>query len=329
MTVTFASVGKIRALSATSTRSHVFTILAFDHRGSFIKMLEKNSTQVEFGDIIRAKSKIIQALSPHASAVLLDPLYSASQSIMNQSLPGDVGLLVALEESGYSGEPTERMTVLLDGWSVAKIKKMGANAVKILIYYHPDGGKITEELDQLVMAVIQDCQKSDIPLFLEPVTYSINPLIKKDSEQFAANRQNLVIRTAHRLGTIGPDILKMEFPVDSNRDKDIKNWEAACAALTEAAPRPWALLSAGVDYELFKKQVEVACRHGASGYIAGRAVWKEAVGMPNKEQEDWLKSVGVTRLDELSEIAHRYARPWTEYYPDMENVISEGWYKTY
>jgi tagatose 1,6-diphosphate aldolase len=329
MTASFVSVGKIRNLSATSTRSNIFTILAFDHRESFIKMLERNSTKVDFKEIVKAKWIIIQALSPHASAVLLDPLYSAGQSLMNQSLPGNVGLLVALEESGYSGEPTERMTVLLENWSVAKIKKMGANAVKILIYYHPDGGKMTEELDRLVTGVIQDCQKYDIPLFLEPVTYSIDPLIKKESTHFAANRQNFVVRSAHRLGTIGPDILKMEFPVDSNIDQNQNSWAAACDALTEASPRPWALLSAGVDYELFKKQVKVACQHGASGYIAGRAVWKEAVGLPLKEQEDWLNRVASARLDELSEIADRFARPWTDYYPNLDKDISEGWYKSY
>ncbi len=323
----YMTMGKIRGLQTVSSQANVFTILAFDHRESFVKMLGDESAK--YDEIVEAKCTVVKALAPHASAVLLDPLYGAAQVIAKGALPGRTGLMVAVEESGYTGEPTERMTRLLDHWGVEKIKRMSANAVKILIYYHPEAGNISHKLEELVHRLSQECEKYDLPFFIEPVTYSIDPSIKKESPAFASQRQKLVLETARRLSKLGPDVMKMEFPVDSHVETDEKTWAKACEALSEASARPWALLSAGVDYDLFKQQVRIACQHGASGYIAGRAVWKEALQVSDREREKWLERVGAARLDELTEIADRYARPWTEFYPRMENLVREGWYRSY
>jgi tagatose 1,6-diphosphate aldolase len=89
------------------------------------------------------------------------------------------------------------------------------------------------------------------------------------------------------------------------------------------------LLSAGVDFDLFTRQVEVACRAGASGYIAGRAVWKEGIALPPSEGETWLQEVAVPRLVKLAEIAHRHARPWTDFFPPGSVATPDGWYASY
>ncbi|HUV91651.1 MAG TPA: hypothetical protein VMV80_01065 [Anaerolineales bacterium] len=96
-----------------------------------------------------------------------------------------------------------------------------------------------------------------------------------------------------------------------------------------ASPCPWAVLSAGVDFETFARQVEVACKSGASGFIGGRAVWKEGISMPDGVRESWLKKVAAARLARLTEIANQYARPWREYYPDLAKAAPEGWYTSY
>ena len=324
------SIGKLRGLASTATEESVFTILAFDHRQSFAKMLPAGQGgAVSFADIVAAKAAVVEALSPHASAVLLDPEYSAAQSIASGILPGQTGLLVAVEETGYSGTATARKSKILPGWSVAKIKRMGADAVKLLIYYHPDAGELTDHQESLTREVIQDCRRYDIPLYLEVVSYSIDPKLDKNSADFAALRPGLIGEIAARLGALGPDVLKLEFPVDVFNDPEEGNWSRACEAVSESANCPWAVLSAGVDFNMFKRQVEIACRGGASGYIAGRAVWKEGIPMPPKQRDDWLRKVAAARLDQLAEIADRHARPWRDFFPGINNTVGSGWLESY
>jgi tagatose 1,6-diphosphate aldolase len=324
------TIGKIRGLSATSTTEGVFTILAFDHRQSFVKMLPaEGEGSASFQGVVAAKSAVVRALAPHASAVLLDPLYSAAQTVANRALPGQAGLLVAVEETGYTGDPAARANTILAGWSVAKIKRMGADAVKLLLYYHPDAGPLTEQQEALAADVIAACRRADLPLFLEAVSYSVDPSVDKSSAAFAAARPTLIADIAGRLGRLGPEVLKLEFPADPAHDGDQGSWARACEAVSAASPCPWALLSAGVGFQLFARQVEVACRSGASGYIAGRAVWKEGVAMPARERDAWLGEVAARRLETLAEIAVRYARPWTDFHPDLEEAAGEGWYAAY
>jgi tagatose 1,6-diphosphate aldolase len=330
MTDNHLTIGKIHGLTGTSTPNGAFAILAFDHRKSFVKMLNPEAPQnVPYQEVVAVKSTIVRVLSPYASAVLLDPVYSAAQTIANGSLPGTTGLLVAVEETGYGGTSTERVSELLSDWSVDKIKRMGADAVKLLIYYHPERCELTEQQERFTSQVIAACRKADIALFLEPLSYSIDPEVDKGSPAFASQRPDIITEIARRLGNLGPDVLKLEFPVDSNLEPDEAKWAEACEAVSIASPCPWAVLSAGVDFDTFARQVEIACKSGASGFIGGRAVWKEGISMPADEREAWLKKVASARLARLTEIANQYARPWREYYPDLAKAAPEGWYTSY
>jgi tagatose-1,6-bisphosphate aldolase len=323
-------IGKIRGLSATSTPGGVFCILAFDHRQSFVKMMDPTGNQPPvFEEVVKAKSEVVRVLAPHASGVLLDPVYGAAQLIANQVLPTGSGLMVALEESGYEGNPNSRSSSILAGWSVSKAKRMGADAIKLLVYYHPDAGEMSETLEYLIRKVVQECRQADITLFLEPVSYSIDPKMEKDSRGFAEIRPQLIARTAERLGSLGPDVLKLEFPVDAQYERKETHWAAACEAVSTASPCPWTVLSAGIAFDLFAKQVEIACRHGASGYIAGRALWKDGIPLPTPNRLDWLEKVAAPRMDQLANIATRFARPWTDFYPNLPASAPEGWYLTY
>lgn len=324
------SMGQIRGLSATSTDEGVFTILAFDHRQSFVRMLSQAAPDsTDYDSVAQRKSTIVRALGQHASAVLLDPIYGVGGVIAQRALPGSTGLLVALEESGYDGPTTARQTRLLDHWSVEKIKHLGANAVKLLVYYHPEAGQLTTRQEELIQRVIAACNRSDIPLFLEAVSYSIDPGVDKRSAAFAALRPMLLVKIAKRLSALGPQVLKLEFPVDVEHDQDKKSWAAACASVSEAATCPWALLSAGVDFEVFVEQVRVACQQGASGYIAGRAIWKEVVPLASGEREEWLRSTAAERLKTLTHVARRNARPWMDFWPELDAAAYEGWYADY
>jgi tagatose 1,6-diphosphate aldolase len=319
-------IGKIRGLSAVSRHGGIFSILAFDHRQSFVKMLRPDAPQqAGYEEIVAAKSAVVRRLAPHASAVLLDPVYSAAQLIANGALPGQAGLLVALEETGYTGEDTARLSRLLPGWDVARVKRMGADAVKLLLYYNPFAEQLAEQQETLARQVIRDCQECDLALFLEAVSYSIDPQMKKSSPEFAAGLSNLLTETASRLGRLGPEVLKLEFPVDARLDDNFSSWVQTCQAISQASPVPWTVLSAGVEFEMFGRQVEAACRGGASGFIAGRAVWQEGVSLPVPARDHWMADTGARRLDHLAEIAARHARPWQDFYPGMENAFREDW----
>ncbi len=324
------TIGKIRGLQATSSNKGIFTILAFDHRQSYVELLDPDNPEaVSYRDVAVSKSQVIKYLASHSSAVLTDPVYGAAQGIASGALPGNIGLLVALEETGYTGESTARTTEIIPNWGISKIKRMGADAVKLLLYYHPDAGELTEQQEQLTRKVIAECENEDIAFFLEPVSYSIDPQNNKNSAKFAKERPRVIAEIARRLGALGPDVLKLEFPIDANHNVDENQWMEACQAVTETSPCPWTLLSAGVNFDLFTKQVEVACKAGASGYIAGRAVWKEGISMLEEERKTWLESVATDRLDTLRAIADQYAAPWMEHFQLEDLEVYDGWYKVY
>ena len=273
------------------------------------------------------KLGLLRGLGGGASAVMLEPEYSAAQAISSQVLPGSVGFLAAIEAQGYLGDPTARQTSLLDGWGVEKARRLGASGIKLLVLYRPDAGAITEGQDEMIAAVIADCARYDIPLFLEPLAYAIEPGLSPDSAEFAAKRRAIVIETAKRLGALGPEVLKVQFPVDTRLESDRTVWKEACSELDEASPVPWALLSGGDSYELFRDQVRVACAAGASGFMVGRALWGDYVRAPAAEQPGLMERVLRPRFAELSAIAAEYGQAWSRRYDPPD--IDERWYLTY
>jgi tagatose 1,6-diphosphate aldolase len=313
--------GRWRGLKMTSTRDHVFSILAFDQRGSYRKMLPPESTYTQ---AVAIKAEVVVALSYHASAVLLDHEYGLTPAL---HMHGGSGLLLSLEKSGYSGDSTYRRIDFIPDWTVSKIKSVGASAVKMMAYYHPDTGALAEEIEAVCARVIAECHAHDLPIFLEPMSYSLDAAVAKDSADFARTRPHVVRETARRLGALGPDVLKLEFPVDAAFDDDREGWKRACAELNDACPVPWVLLSAGVDFETFVVQTQIACEAGASGFLAGRAIWKEAVTMSNADRARFLHDVAIPRITRLSEITTRSARPWTDFYTPP--ISDADWYKHY
>lgn len=313
------SIGRWHGLRATSLDQEVFTILAFDQRGSYRKMLPEGTS---YTTAVEIKREVVVALSPQVSAVLLDPTYGLPAAL---EMSRRSGLLMALEKSGYSGDPTDRHVEFEPNWTVAKIKKMGAAAVKLLVYYHPHSGKLAEEIESIVKNIVDESHHHDLPLFLEPLSYALDADMSK--EDFARSKPSIVAETARRLSQLKPDVLKMEFPVDVTFEKDQKVWRAACEAISQATSVPWVLLSAGVDYETFAQQTLIACQAGASGFLAGRAIWKEAVTMTPQQRQTFLTTTAQERLRQLTEITVQHARPWRDFYTMPE--CSENWFQNY
>jgi len=322
------SIGKARALQQCANTNGVFTILAADHRDAMRTMIDESQPQnVSSQTLTDIKVDIVRSLSDLSSAVLLDPLYSAGQVIADGALLGHPGLLVALEDQGYLGDPYNRETTSLSGWSVEKARRLGATGVKVLLFYHPDAGAAAEKQTKYAQAIVADCQHHDLPLFLEPISYPLSPEVKKNSPEFASGRRRVVIESARRLGALGADVLKLEFPVDAAHHPDPALWVDACAELNDASPVPWILLSAGEPFETFCQQLTVACQAGCSGFAVGRSVWNEAVTLPSEERLHFLSITARERFKRLVEIAESSAHSWQERYTLL--MPDENWYRTY
>ena len=327
------SIGKIRGLQQISNSEGVFTICAMDHRGSLRSMIEdEHPGEVNYEEMVERKLELCSSLAKYASAVLLDPIFGAAQCIAHGALPNDTGLLVSIEASGYSGGKEHRLTKLLDGWSVEKIKRMGASAVKILVYYRPDLEQLASQQLNTVNKVAKECIKYDLPFLVEPKSYPIGKEIS-NPQDFAVVKEQLVIKTAQAITALPIDVLKAEFPADLHYKKDEAKLINLCRNLDRSSQVPWVILSAGVEFELFCQQVEIACQAGASGFVGGRAIWQEAMHIDNaRERVQYLSTVGADRLKRLSEIANKYAVPWYQKFGVTSHElahISEKWYEEY
>jgi tagatose-1,6-bisphosphate aldolase len=321
------SPGKIRGLASASTDGGIFTILALDHRDSMRVVLAPDDPGgLPAHELTDVKLWLLRELGADATAVMLDPEYSAAQAISARALPGSVGFLAAIEAQGYLGDPSARQTSLLDGWSVEKAKRLGASGIKLLVLYRPDS-PIADAQDQMIRAVVADCARYDIPLFLEPLGYVIEAGLTVDDPAYAAGRRRIVVETVRRLGALGPEILKVQFPVDTRHETDRAVWADACAELDEASPVPWALLSGGDPYDLFRDQVKVACAAGASGFMVGRALWGGAVTAAPEERPMLVKHELRPRLRELAELAMEHGRDWGSRHEVPH--VDETWYLQY
>ena len=311
------SIGKLRGLQQISSQRGTFTALALDHRQNLRKA---NPAFVSDEELSCFKLDVTSVLASKATAVLLDPEVSAAQAIAQCAIPNNIGLVIAVESTGYIGDATARQAQIIPGWSVEKAKRMGASAIKLLVYYHPDSST-AKEIEDFTSVVAEDCRKHDLVLMLEPLSYSLDENKKLSSNE----KRYVVVETAKRLTRLNIDILKAEFPLDAN-DMDESKWMYACKEISSASITPWILLSAAVDYETFVRQVTVACNAGASGIAVGRAVWKEAVTMNGNERMKFLRTTARQRIARLTSLCHALAKPYTDFY---SAEVSFDWYKTY
>lgn len=331
--MTKISIGKLRGLQQLADSRGIMTMCAIDHRGALKRALnERNPGAVNHQDMVDFKLDVCQAVAPFASAILLDPEYGAAQAVAAGALPGTKGFLVSMEKTGYAGDSAARITELLPGWNVKKAKRMGASAVKLLIYFRPDLKDVASKQLDLVARLADQCIEEDMAFLVEPVSYPI----KEDGEsskRFGAIKPGLVIETARQISALPVDVLKAEFPVDVKVERNDDRLLGLCRELNQASRLPWVLLSAGVDFDSFRKQVEIACKAGASGFLAGRALWQEAVNIHSRKgRRSFFRNTAAPRLRELAEIADKYGRPWYSRLRAEKGRFTapdEGWYRNY
>jgi tagatose 1,6-diphosphate aldolase len=331
--------GKLRGLQRISNANGTLTMVALDQNSSMISMIKdslkkKNeSREPTYDEIVEAKVMLAKALAPHASAILVDAYYGVWNTVASFSLPRDVGLLVRVEKSG--GEKTKRgapLGAIEPGWGVHKIKRISADAVKLLAQYEPTEPESAEHQFNLIQQVYDACQRYDILMLLETVAFPFDGE-KKDSKSFLERKANTVIESARQLSRFC-DVYKAEFPGTLGHESDsqlMKNLEE----LNRVCERPWVLLSAGVDFPDYKRQVDMALKSGASGVLGGRAFWKEYFlqeGAPARE--NFARQEAASRVRTVHEMVLHHATPWFVRYglkPDRLSTfrVTENWHFRY
>jgi tagatose 1,6-diphosphate aldolase len=335
--------GKLRGLQRISNGNGTLTMVATDQNSSMISMLKDalkkkgQNREPTYEEIVEAKVDLARALGPHASGLLVDAYYGAWSTVGSLSMPRNTGLLIRVEKSG--GPKNSRNAPIGEiepGWSVAKIKRCGADAVKLLAQFEPTEADSSEKNFALIEQVYNDCVKHDVLMLLETVSFPFKQgeqMEDKKSKTYLDRKAATVIESARQLSRYC-DVYKAEFPGTFGHEADDKLMENL-HRLDEASERPWVLLSAGVDFPDYKKQVEMAMKAGASGVLGGRAFWKEYFTFNTAEERTkFARGEAVNRVRQVHEIVVERGKPWYARHGLTLDAISgfracEGWHSRY
>ena len=294
----------------------------------------RRSAKEKGGDVTDAmmeefKSLVTEVLTPHASAILLDPEWGLPASNRRAK---NAGLLLAYEKTGYDKTGPGRLPDLLDEWSVRRLKEDGADCIKILLYYTPfDPKDVNDKKHAWVERIGDECRANDIPFFLEFVGYEEG--VDEKGLEFAKKKP------ADRHGSMaeftkdryGVDVMKVEVPINMKYVEGAKalrrpeglharrSQAAGSSSAAKAATKPFIYLSAGVSNAEFTESLALAAESGVrfSGVLCGRATWKDGIPVYAKEGaaafRKWLESKGVENINNVN-AALKPRRPWFSFY---------------
>jgi tagatose 1,6-diphosphate aldolase len=325
------SAGKIKRLKAVSNDRDIIAAAAMDQRGSLQKALA-TSRGVDVKTITpevmsEFKVAVSRALTPHASAILLDPEFGLEAA---RARAPRAGLILAYELSGYDNTQPGRLPDLLPHVSVKRLVAWGADAVKILIYYTPfEADEINDIKHAFIERIGAECETYEVPFFLEFVGYDPKGGDERGFE-FARHKPEIVKKSMEEFSKpqYHVDILKVEVPINAeyvegssvykgqkaySHDEALKHFRDAAAVAT----KPFIYLSAGVGNQQFTESLKMAAEAGTdfSGVLCGRATWKDGVPVYAKQGlqalEEWLQKEGVRNINAVND-ALRAAKPWSE-----------------
>jgi len=323
------SEGKLRRMKALSNERGVIAAAAMDQRGSLQKSLAVargvDMKEISHEMMSEFKVAVARVLTPHASAILLDPEFGLNAA---KARAKNAGLLLAYELSGYDNTQPGRLPDLLPHVSVKRIVDWGADAVTILIYYSPyDDANVNDIKHAFIERIGAECETYEIPFFLEFVGYDPKGGDEKGLE-FAKSKPEIVKRSMEEFSKpeYRVDVLKVEVPINAEyvegssvfkgqkaytRDEALKHFREAAAL----AAKPFIYLSAGVSNAQFTESLKMATEAGTdySGVLCGRATWKEGIPVYAKQGakalEDWLQREGVRNINAVND-AIKSATPW-------------------
>jgi tagatose 1,6-diphosphate aldolase len=323
------SEGKLKRMKALANDRGVIAAAAMDQRGSLQKSLA-SARGVDVKEItaeVMSEFKVVvtRVLTPHASAILLDPEFGLEAS---KARSKNAGLLLAYELSGYDNTQPGRLPDLLPHVSVKRLVDWGADAVKILIYYtHHDDASVNDIKHAFIERIGAECETYEIPFFLEFVGYDPKGGDEKGLE-YAKTKPEIVKKSMEEFSKpqYKVDILKVEVPINAEyvegssvyKGQKAYSHEEALKHFREAAAiaaKPFIYLSAGVSNAQFTESLKMASQAGIdySGVLCGRATWKEGIPVYAKQGakalEEWLQREGVKNINAVND-AIRSATPW-------------------
>jgi tagatose 1,6-diphosphate aldolase len=326
------SAGKSERLRRLSTDSGVIAAIAVDQRKS-LRMMIAQAAGVPFNAITDAqigefKCAVASVLTPHASAILIDPEFGSCA--FGERAPG-CGLLTTYEMDGYENPRPYRMLALMPEYSVRRLRDLGADGIKILLSWTPfDEERPNDDKRVLIERIGAECAALDMPFFLEPVGYDPGGQLAPNSADYARIKPKIVIETMREFSKdiYNVDVLKVEFPVNAayvegtRAFKGERVWTRgeALEVFRQAdavAGRPYIYLSAGVSSTQFLDALTLAAEAGAhySGVLCGRATWQDGIPVFAREGrtgfERWLAGDGVANVRAINECL-RAAYPWTQ-----------------
>ncbi len=305
--------GKLQGMKNVSNERGVIAAAAMDQRGSLKKALGANATDKGLEEF---KSLVTEVLTPHASAILLDPEWGLPASKRRAKT---AGLLLAYEKTGYDKTGPGRLPDLLDHWSARRLKEAGGDCVKILLYYTPaDPKEINDRKHAWVERIGDECRANDIPFFLELVGYEEG--VDEKGFDFSKKKPDIVVRSMEEFtqDRYGVDVLKVEVPVNMKFVEGAKVYAGQTAYTKKEAmehfrraakvsTKPFIYLSAGVSNAEFTESLELAAEAGVkfNGVLCGRATWKDGIPIYASQGagafRKWLETEGVKNINNVNQ----------------------------
>ena len=316
------SAGKYWGMRRMADANGRFKMTAVDQRPPIKNPIKakRGTAEAPWEDVAGFKEMLIEELQGESSAMLLDPHYAYPRGVTK--LQASRGLIVTLEDSIFRETPGGRLSAEIDDWSVEKIKRIGADAVKVLTWYRPDAApEICRAQQDFTQRIGEACARYDIPFVFELLVYPLAADAEQthDYIEMKSKHPEFVLESVRTFADpkFGVDLFKLESPLAAADVPGVgaPGWEEAQRwfdALGEAAGRPWVMLSAGAGMEEFRRILTHAYRAGASGYLAGRAIWLKAF----EQFPDWdairqgLRGEAVEYTRSLNELTDHTAQPW-------------------
>lgn len=265
-------------------------MLAVDQREALRAMMaEGTGAAVSDADVTAFKVAAARALTPHASAVLVDPQFGWDAVRAAGAVHPSCALIAAVDHFVPGEREFVGDSVLDESLDLDALAGQGALALKLLVVWRPDGDR--DRRVAMVQDFVARCRQRDLVSVVEPVARA--PLAGGDFDVDAG-----ILAAARELGGLGADVYKAEVPTHG-KGADAEVLEG-CRRIDDLVAGAWVVLSSGVSAARFPDAVALACRAGASGFLAGRAVWASVVGSRRLEED--LEQVAVPALQRLVQV---------------------------
>ncbi|MBO9474998.1 tagatose 1,6-diphosphate aldolase [Shimia sp. R10_1] len=312
--------GKLSGMRRMADENGIYKMTAVDQRPPIKGPIAKHHgvETAPWEEVAKFKGMLVETLQAHSTAMLLDPHYAIPYSF--DALLPHKGLVVTLEDSLFKETPGGRLSDSIDNWSVGKIKRMGGDAVKVLAWYRPDASDAVNQAQKdYVKQVGEACAKYDIPFLFELLVYPLAADAHQTKEyvEMKGKKADDVLKSVEEFAKAdyGVDVFKLESPVNAADADGSAEVQAVFDEMGRLAGRPWVMLSAGAGKAEFRNVLEHAFKAGASGFLAGRAIWLDAFNA----YPDWdavragLEGDAVDYMKDISALADAQAANWAQH----------------